>query len=89
MVAIGHLEKNGRNAGCHGGRGGGYGGWVEGKEEEQENMEEEQGYAGWLLDESCHTNQNYELSSKFQADHSHNFSRDRDDQVHMQNHIFL
>ena len=50
---------------------------MEGKEEEKENMEEEQGHAGWLLDESCHTNQNYELSSKFQADHSHNFSRDR------------
>ena len=76
-VAIGHLEKNGRNAGCHGGRGGGYGGWVEGKEEEKENMEEEQGHAGWLLDESCHRNQNYELSSKFQADHSQLFKRQR------------
>ena len=39
-------------AGCHGGRGGGYGGWVEGTEKETENMEVEQGHAGWLLDES-------------------------------------
>ena len=37
---------------------------MEGKEEEKENMEEEQGHARWLLDESCHRNQtmNFQVS---------------------------